>query len=146
MLYRNACLFLFLTIGLFTRAQDKALVNTLHSRHVSMGSINMGDVQWRRGPVVYCLESPDLSAGTNLFNVAMPAHPHLVPVATKMGNARIMSLRGTAKLLPSAHWENKLYQDLSPAPATDIPIRLVPYYTWANRGASDMTVWLPVMQ
>jgi len=100
----------------------------------------------RRGPIVYCLESPDLPAGTNLFNVAMPAHPHFIPVATKMGNTRLMSLQGTAKLLPTVHWENKLYQDLSPAPNTDVAIRLVPYYTWANRGASDMTVWMPVVQ
>ncbi|HTI11651.1 MAG TPA: hypothetical protein VL832_23920, partial [Puia sp.] len=100
----------------------------------------------RRGPIVYCLESPDLPPGTNLFNVAMPAHPHLVAVAARIGNTRIMSLQGKAKLLPTTHWENKLYQNLSPAPATDIPVRLVPYYAWANRGSSDMTVWMPVVQ
>ena len=100
----------------------------------------------RRGPMVYCLESPDLPAGTNLFNVAIPAHPHLLPVETNIGNSRILRLQGKAKLMSTTHWENKLYQDLSPTPATDISIRLVPYYAWANRGASDMTVWLPVVQ
>jgi hypothetical protein len=100
----------------------------------------------RRGPIVYCLESPDLPAGVNLLDVAMPARPDLKPVATTMGNHRFMSLQGTAKWLPSAYWENKLYRDLSTEPATDIPIRLVPYYAWANRGASDMTIWMPVVR
>src|SRR5438445_4395380 len=46
---RNACLFLLLTVSLHTQAQDNALVNTLNSQHVSMESINMGDVQWTKG-------------------------------------------------------------------------------------------------
>jgi len=98
----------------------------------------------RRGPIVYCLESPDLPPGVSLFNIAIPAQVHLRPSLTKIGNTRIMSLEGTARLQPNTHWENKLYQDLPAQPATDIPVRLLPYYTWANRGASDMTVWMPL--
>ena len=26
-----------------------------------------------------------------------------------------------------------------------IPIRLIPYYAWSNRGPSEMTVWMPLM-
>ena len=34
-------------------------------------------------------------------------------------------------------------QDRAPhALAEPIPIRLVPYYAWANRGIGEMTVWL----
>jgi hypothetical protein len=100
----------------------------------------------RRGPVVYCLESPDLPAGISLFNIAIPAQEHLKPIAAKIGDARVIDLEGNAKLLPDIHWENKLYQDLSARPATDFPIRLIPYYAWANRGSSDMTVWIPVIR
>jgi hypothetical protein len=28
-------------------------------------------------------------------------------------------------------------------PATPIPLTLIPYYAWANRGPSAMRVWLP---
>jgi len=26
----------------------------------------------------------------------------------------------------------------------NLPVRLIPYYAWANRGISHMTVWMPL--
>lgn len=101
----------------------------------------------RRGPIVYCLESTQLPAGVDLFNIALPANNvYWITRPTTIGHSHFVSLQVIAKLLPSASWKNKLYGELSTEPATDIPIRMVPYYTWANRGPSDMTVWMPVMR
>ena len=34
---------------------------------------------------------------------------------------------------------------VSAVKADDILLRLIPYYAWCNRGASEMTVWLPAL-
>jgi DUF1680 family protein len=99
-----------------------------------------GQVAVRRGPVVYCLESPDCVAGESIFTVAMPASVHLQPVKMTIENSYFMALEGTAKLLPRR--DGKLYQPLTAGPAKSIPVKLIPYYAWANRGPSDMTVWM----
>jgi len=51
-----------------------------------------------------------------------------------------MALEGVAKILPAD--DGKLYQEVSVAAAKDIRVRLIPYYAWANRGVTDMTVWM----
>jgi DUF1680 family protein len=103
-----------------------------------------GQVAVRRGPVVYCLESPDLGAGESIFTVGMPIAAALRPVPMTIGHSHFMALEGRAKLLPAGN--GKLYQQVSAAPAKDVSIRLIPYYAWANRGPSDMTVWLDLLR
>jgi DUF1680 family protein len=112
-----------------------------------------GQVAVRRGPVVYCLESPDGSPTRSIFAIALPVQVVLKPVAMKIGNNRLMALEGVAKLLPrigagsaAVAGSGKLYQEVSKEPATDIPVRLIPYYAWANRGKSDMTVWVSIIR
>ena len=41
-------------------------------------------------------------------------------------------------------WQNKLYREFKRPDATPIPVTLIPYYTWSNRGVSEMSVWLPL--
>ncbi|HEY4287567.1 MAG TPA: glycoside hydrolase family 127 protein [Puia sp.] len=119
-----------------------------------------GQIAVRRGPVVYCLESPDLnsqpsirasvpatssptsSPSTSIFNIAIPANINLHPTPISIGHHHLMALDGTALLLPPSN--TQLYQPLSTTPPIPTPIRLIPYYAWANRGASDMTVWMEI--
>ncbi|HEY4108835.1 aceric acid hydrolase [Puia sp.] len=103
-----------------------------------------GQVAVRRGPVVYCLESPDLKVGQSMFTVAIPATIKLEPRPMSIGNSRFMALEGMAKLLPAGN--GKLYQEVTAAPAKSTPVRLIPYYAWANRGSSDMTVWMDLLR
>jgi DUF1680 family protein len=103
-----------------------------------------GQVAIRRGPVVYCLESPDLGPGQSILSIAMPARVKLEPKPMNIGKSRFMALEGKAKLLPAG--DGKLYEELSAAPLKDIPVKLIPYYAWANRGASDMTVWIDLLR
>jgi uncharacterized protein len=102
-----------------------------------------GQAAVRRGPVVYCLESPDLGSDRSIFDIAMPLNPDLHAVPMTIGHSHLMALEGTAKWLPiQAADSGKLYHEVSKEPAKDIPIRLIPYFAWANRGPSDMTVWM----
>ena len=102
-----------------------------------------GQVAVRRGPVVYCLESPDLDSTRSIFDISMPLNADLHAVAMTIGNSHLMALEGTAKWLSqTAADSGKLYHELSKEPAKDLPVRLIPYFAWANRGLSDMTVWI----
>ena len=98
----------------------------------------------KKGPVVYCLESSDLPQ-ENIFNVAIPSNIKLLPTAMKIDNGNIMALTGEAKLLQNGSWKNTLYREVSTT-TKPIKIKLIPYYAWANRGKTDMTVWLPLMR
>jgi uncharacterized protein len=98
----------------------------------------------KRGPVVYCLESPDLPQ-QNIFDVVIPANIKLQPVAMKIAGGNVMALTGEAKLLENNDWKNKLYKEVNTR-TKPVKIKLIPYYAWANRGKTDMTVWLPLMR
>jgi len=98
----------------------------------------------KRGPVVYCLESPDLFQ-ENIFNVMIPSSIKLQPTPMKIDIGNVMALTGEARLLKSANWKNTLYKEVNNT-TKPIKIKLIPYYAWANRGQTDMTVWMPLMR
>ena len=98
----------------------------------------------KKGPVVYCLESSDLPQ-ENIFNVVIPSNIKLLPTAMKVDNGYVMALTGEAKLLQNGNWNNTLYREVN-ATTKPIKIKLIPYYAWANRGKTDMTVWMPLMR
>jgi uncharacterized protein len=99
----------------------------------------------KRGPVVYCLESADLANRQNVFAIAMPVNVQLKPVAMKIDKGNVMALEGEARLLQNNSWANTLYKEVNTT-TKPVPIKLIPYYAWANRGKTDMTVWMPLMR
>lgn len=103
---------------------------------------NRNQVAVKRGPVVYCLESPDLP-GKKIFNVFIPASISLTAKPIQIDGAEMMSLEGDARLVENKDWKNVLYRPLNESNMVT-PIKLVPYFAWGNRGHSEMSVWLPV--
>ena len=98
----------------------------------------------KRGPIVYCLESADLP-NQNVFDVIIPASIKLEPVPMKIDIGNVMVLTGEARILQKTDWKNELYREVNTT-TTAIKIKLIPYYAWANRGETDMTVWMPLMR
>ncbi|MCW3093767.1 MAG: six-hairpin glycosidase [Ferruginibacter sp.] len=98
----------------------------------------------KRGPVVYCLESPDLQ-GANVFDVVIPSTIKFQPVPMRIDIGNVIALTGEARLMQNNHWEDALYKELNTT-TKPVKIKMVPYYAWANRGQSDMTVWMPLMR
>lgn len=98
----------------------------------------------KRGPLVYCLESADIK-DANIFNIVIPAKTQFVTKPVTIANTSVVGLQGTAQLLQNNHWKKSLYKPMN---TTTKPIRitLIPYYAWANRGKTDMSVWLPVVR
>ncbi|MDH5603306.1 MAG: glycoside hydrolase family 127 protein [Cyclobacteriaceae bacterium] len=98
-----------------------------------------------RGPVLYALESIDLPEKLDIENVAIPTNIDFKPVHLHDLFHGITVLEGTAKYMGQPGWENTLYRNLKDIDIKDIPVKLIPYYTWANRGISKMSVWMPVL-
>lgn len=102
-----------------------------------------------RGPVVYCLESIDLPDGVRPNAVALARNSQFtVEVAEIPGEplAGIPALVGTGFVREArAVWAGQLYQELVAAATNAIPIKLIPYYAWDNRGNAEMTVWVDLV-
>jgi len=95
-----------------------------------------------RGPLVYCLESTD-----------NPGLPSVFQGAIRSGfSAQMTTVRGFKPSIPAIRLKglclktsDVLYHPLGkhgkPKPAA---LTAIPYYAWANRGDSQMAVWIPV--
>ena len=97
----------------------------------------------KRGPVVYCLETPDLPAGAGILDVYLPAtskltaeyHPDLLG-----GLATV-----TGDVLLRRDKQAGMYRTLDEPKFAGAKVQFVPYYSWCNRGSGEMTVWLPIV-
>ena len=96
-----------------------------------------------RGPVVYCLEGHDLPVGVPLHEVHLPRDIHLNAHHDPDLLNGVTVLEGEARHISEGDWESQLYKRL-PTRSQKIPIRLIPYFAWANRGTAAMSVWLPL--
>jgi len=87
-----------------------------------------GRMAIERGPMVYCSEWPD-AAGAHVLQLLFDAGSELRPSVEKdlYGGVTVIDTAARSIANPSA------------APK---PVRLIPYYLWANRGPGEMSVWL----
>ncbi len=105
---------------------------------------DLNQVAVQRGPVVYCLESPDLPPVTRVSSVQIPADIQLTARYDRRLLDGVVVLEGKALALSEANWRGELYRGFQPQKMTPLNIRLIPYCVWQNRGPSEMSVWLPL--
>jgi len=109
---------------------------------------NLSSVAIQRGPLVYCLESidnPDVSIPDLqlLINSQNPGQNFTLEFRSDfLGGVSILRGKG---VLFSTHWKRPLYQPMKKQSVStkEVQVTAIPYYAWANRGASQMEVWLP---
>ena len=99
-----------------------------------------------RGPIVYCLESPDLPEGVAMHEVHLSRQAafELVPLPAPLDQLR--GLRGEMVVRPGLRPSRTtpLYGPISDAPMRREETILIPYFAWNNRGEPQMRVWLPL--
>ena len=99
---------------------------------------NAGRAALCYGPVVYCLEGVDNGADLNRISITSEA----------IKDARISSdFHGLCSIETEGYRDadqNALYFDLSEVHSEKTSLKWIPYYAFANRGASDMLVWVRV--
>ncbi len=97
----------------------------------------------KRGPVVYCVESPDLPEKSEILNVYIkgdtPLESEYKP--NFLGGVSTIS----ADLLLRKNEGKDMYRTVSKPVFETVKSQLVPYFTWSNRGESEMTVFLPII-
>jgi DUF1680 family protein len=101
---------------------------------------DQGRVALQRGPLIYCLEQCDQTEPLN--RLVLPATAALSAQVEPHLLGGVVVLRGTGAALDVSGWEDRLYQPQPPA-IQPVPITAIPYYTWGNREAGAMQVWIP---
>jgi DUF1680 family protein len=105
---------------------------------------DLNQVAVQRGPVVYCLESPDLPRGVRISDVLVPPDIQLRTRYERRLLDGVVVLEGQALLRPQTDWTGQLYRDFKPEELKPFNVRFIPYSVWQNRGPSEMSVWLPL--
>jgi DUF1680 family protein len=111
-----------------------------------------GRVAVQRGPLVYCLEELDQTEGTTLFDVALdlrqnsPAQFHEEFKGDLLGGVVLLKHMGAA--YEKSSQGAALYRPYTASASKDraVELRFIPYYAWANRAATPMQVWTPVLR
>ena len=102
----------------------------------------VGQVAVERGPLVYCMETPDVEASSLdqvLIDPAAEADVQMIEVEGR----RIPALQMTARL--HKPWTEELYQEYEEEEPEKVRIQMIPYFAWDNRGADgEMRIWTPV--
>jgi DUF1680 family protein len=113
---------------------------------------DFGRVAVQRGPLVYCLEERDQPEGVVLHEVSLDLRPNKAAEFREefdkdlLGGIVVLKHTGTVGSNPGG--ANRLYQPYSAAtpPTRQVELKFIPYYAWANRIATAMQVWTPVLR
>ncbi|MFF9100944.1 glycoside hydrolase family 127 protein [Streptomyces rubrogriseus] len=89
-------------------------------------------LQW--GPLVFCLEGVDHHAPVH--HIALPRKAQIEAELDERTATVTLHAEGRALVAPST-----LYSSHAPVTQNEA-LTAVPYFSWANRGQSDMTVWI----
>lgn len=103
---------------------------------------NVGKAALARGPVVYCLEEADNGGNLHLLSVDLSGTLEEREEQGALG--RIVRIDADGKRLKEPEEGTALYRGAEEwdMPEEDVRLHFIPYYTWANRGSGEMTVWV----
>jgi DUF1680 family protein len=91
-----------------------------------------GRMAVERGPIVYCCEWPDYEGG-HVLGLWFDPKDDLKPAFEKEFYGGVCVLHTKAKNISNPLSEPR-------------PVKLIPYYLWANRGPGEMSVWLQMAE
>lgn len=98
----------------------------------------------KRGPIVYCLESEDVSKDVDINTIALNLNSEFKTNSTTINNKKIVSINAKA-FAEKYNWDKTLYRPLN-TEKQSIDVNLIPYFSWGNRSKGEMTVWIPYLR
>ncbi len=105
----------------------------------------VNQVAVERGPLVYCVESPDADVET-IDDLYLPSNASFRTVPYEILGKKMIALETDALLLDRPQNDRSaLYQTLKVDGVRAVPMRMIPYFAWDNRGYGEMRIWLPVI-
>ncbi len=105
-----------------------------------------GAVAIERGPIVYCLESPDQEAGVDLDRVELDSGRPLVEQADTILGQQTVTITASGMLRDDSAWARAGWMPVEGEPAASgrrVALVAIPYHLWANRGPSTMRIFVP---
>lgn len=100
-----------------------------------------GKVALQRGPFVYCLEEADNGAGLYQLRLPRQSDFEVIPDDSLRKGLHVIQATGE-RVVAEKKWDNHLYRSDSAWYKDSATLRFIPYFTWANRGLGEMTVWV----
>ena len=98
-----------------------------------------GRVAVKRGPVVYCAEGTD--NGENLKSAAISQNPDFKCEKSQIEGSGIIKITCESTVASQKSNADELYSE-TPFKKDKKQLALIPYAAWANRGKTEMLVWL----
>jgi DUF1680 family protein len=121
---------------------DIPMEATLIEGHPHIEEIR-NQVAVKRGPIVYCIESPDLPESSGILDVFIKGDNALTLKKDESMLGGIPTISADARL--RAQSKQSMYNAVVKPEWTDFSATFVPYYSWSNRGTAEMTVFVPVI-
>lgn len=98
----------------------------------------------KRGPVVYCVESPDLPEQSSVLDVYINGETELEVEYKEDFLGGISTIKAGA-LLRADTDDSAMYHTVKKPSWKEQDLQLVPYFAWSNRGTAEMTVFMPIV-
>ena len=86
----------------------------------------------KRGPVVYCVETPDLPEGMSILDVYLPEDSELNAQYRPDFLGGLTTIRGS--ILLRSDKQEGMYRTLGKSDWKEVESQFVPYFAWSNRG------------
>jgi len=97
----------------------------------------------KRGPIVYCVETPDLPKNVGILDVYIHGKASLSVNHQPDFLGGVSTIEGN--LLLRSDKRNGMYNTIRQPKWKTHQTQLVPYFAWSNRGMAEMTVFMPVV-
>ncbi len=101
---------------------------------------DIGMVALLRGPLVYCTEEADMGPDLHLIRID-PGKPVRCEEGKVLDEKVVLLEAQGSRILPDE--DGGLYRIYSKPKIRKATVRMIPYYTWANRMDNEMKVWIP---
>ena len=98
----------------------------------------------KRGPVVYCVETPDLPENSKITDVYLKSNAPMKAKFKKDLLDGVTAIETTLSLRTNNNNET-MYNTVTKPTFKNYKSQLVPYYAWSNRGKAGMTVFMPII-
>ena len=123
-------------------ALDMPMEITLVEGHPRIEEVR-NQVAIKRGPVVYCVETPDLPDGVQITDVYLQGDAPLSVEQRPDFLGREYVITGELRLRTDRG--EGMYRPVSQPAWRNHEATFVPYFAWSNRGPAEMSVFLPVI-
>ncbi|WP_066218951.1 glycoside hydrolase family 127 protein [Formosa haliotis] len=122
---------------------DMLMEITLIEGHARIEEVR-NQVAIKRGPMVYCIETPDLPNDTSILDVYLNGNAALEAKHQPDFLGGITTISGEILLRLDNNTET-MYQAVKKPSFKAFNTQFVPYFAWSNRGQAEMTVFMPVV-